>query len=377
MHKSLRIALVVLGLVAVIGAIAFLRPEKPNDTKVVRIGAVLPLTGPVAVFGTWIRNGLELAVADINASQSPGGVRIELIVEDSENQAARGLNAASKLVEVDKVDVLVSAMSTVSIPLISFAEEKRIPLLMQDVTYPRVTSQSAWVLRHFIQSDREAGIMMGFIGRQLQLKRLAILHVNDEAGVGARDALVSLAAAHGSSVIGIQGFSSTARDLRSQIIALLRSNPDGVYVFGNGPSWAAAIRQLREQGYQGTIMTNTAMAIDPFRDLAGQEAVTNIYFTMPYARSQSAGSAKFEQAYQTRFGEPAPLEARYAWDLAHLVHLAANRLPSGTGSLIEGLSGLEFDGAFGPVNVPADRDIRTSVGVAVYRDGKREILHVE
>ncbi|MCC7060328.1 MAG: ABC transporter substrate-binding protein, partial [Burkholderiaceae bacterium] len=73
------------------------------DAAVVRLGAAEALTGPVAQYGISIRNGLELAVNEINAKGGINGDRLELTVEDDQAKKEEAINVFRQLIFRDKV----------------------------------------------------------------------------------------------------------------------------------------------------------------------------------------------------------------------------------------------------------------------------------
>lgn len=81
--------------------------------KPLKIGAILPLTGPASVWGENIRNGMELARSDLLSNN----VSIEIIYEDSRANPTLGLSAFRKLQGIDNVSIIFSAFSSVSVPL--------------------------------------------------------------------------------------------------------------------------------------------------------------------------------------------------------------------------------------------------------------------
>lgn len=339
----------------------------------IKIGAVLPLTGSVSIFGEWIKNGLDLGLLDIELKNPELKGKIKIVYEDSQSDPKSGIAAFNKLVNVDKVDVVITAMSNVSIPLIAMADKAGIPLIMQDVTYPNITNTSKFVYRHFIQSDREASIMAKFAFDQ-GIKSIGILYVNDEAGLGAKKSFENIYSSLNGKVIGTESYASTDSDMKAQITKIISANPDGIYLFGNGPSWAIAIRQTKELNYHGTIFTNTAMYIPKFRELAGVTASDGVYFTYPYIDTAAQSSQNFSQIYSSKYSANPSIESAYAWDIIHIIAEAAKS--KGRSFYDKMLLVKSYEGAFGKINIPENRDITTKIAVGVIKDSKISLIKV-
>ncbi len=332
--------------------------EQPKDEKIM-LGAILPLSGPVAIFGQWARQGMELALEDI------GDDRLEIAFEDSKMDAKEGLSAFQKLVDVEEADIVVSAMSSVSVPLIPVSEERKIPLFLQDVTYPEITKNRPLVVRHFIQSDREATVLADYATNELGIKKAGVLYVNDEAGVGAKEAFKSVFEERDGQLLAMEAYSARDVDFKTQILKIKEKEVEAIYLFGNGPSWATALKQIRELGFEGKVLTNAAMFIPNFREAAG-EAAEGVYFTYPYTDLSSEEALKFKERYVAKFGEEPAMEAYYGWDLIHVIVEALEANDWKTENLKQAVVEMkEFEGAFGKTRITEEGDFLTSVGIGI------------
>ena len=83
---------------------------KKNNT--IKIGGIAPLSGGVAVYGTECKNGIDLAVEEINAAGGINGQKIEFICEDDEGDSAKSVNAYKKLVTKDRVKVIIGSLTS-------------------------------------------------------------------------------------------------------------------------------------------------------------------------------------------------------------------------------------------------------------------------
>lgn len=372
-NKSV-IVIFLIAIVAITGYFIWKNSSTHAEIKTTKVGAVLPLTGNVAVFGKWIQNGLELGLNNFETENPETKDRVKLVIEDSKNEAKDGISALNKLITTDKIDIVISAMSKVAVPLISFTEEKKLPLFMQDVTYPNVTAKGNLLFRHFIQSDREATLLSSYAINTLNAKNVAIIYVNDEAGIGAKDAFSKTFSVSGS-VLTEQSFEAKETDFKTLADKVIKMKPECVFLFGNGPSWANCLKSLHQQNYQGTILTNTAMYIPAFRKIAGEESLNNVVFTFPVIDSSSTSGKKFISLYQSKFNEYPSIESAYAYDIISLICQAAKA--EGEQSLFDKLNSVKtFDGAFGTTEIK-NRDCITKVGVAKWIVNSYSILSVK
>lgn len=366
MTKTSKIALLIIIVVIIIGGIWYMVSRRPaeEEEEIIKVGAILPLSGPVSIFGNWIREGIDMALEDINDS------RISVVYEDSKLDAKEGISAFNKLVDIDNAKIIISAMSSVSVPLIPLAKEKEILLFLQDVTYPNITVGNPLVIRHFIQSDREASILAEYALDELKIKKIGILYVNDEAGVGAKEAFKKIFEEKGGEILALESYGARDTDMKTQILKIKNQNVEGIYLFGNGPSWAQALKQIKELGFEGKILTNTAMFIKNFREIAGN-SIEGVYFTYPYADKSKTSVKRFINLYKEKYDREPEIEAYYAWDILHVL---VDSLKKNNWELknIEKviLEMKEFNGAFGKTTITPEGDFLTSIGIGVIEEGE-------
>jgi ABC-type branched-subunit amino acid transport system substrate-binding protein len=122
-----------LGLSAVVSSIGV--PRLARAAEPVKIGTLLDLTGALEAYGKPIQNGAILAAEQLNAAGGPLGRKIELVHRDTQTDPTVGIDAAKKLVELDKVVAIVGALSSgVTIPVATsvtipstFRQPRRLP----------------------------------------------------------------------------------------------------------------------------------------------------------------------------------------------------------------------------------------------------------
>jgi branched-chain amino acid transport system substrate-binding protein len=127
MHKSRRALLLAMGISA-FAATAFAQ-------STVKIGLIQPITGPAAYDGQSVVNGARLAENEINAAGGVLGQKIEIVLQDGKADPAESLNAAEKLLDRDKVRVLIGAWaSSATLAVMPLAQRYEVPLIVETST---------------------------------------------------------------------------------------------------------------------------------------------------------------------------------------------------------------------------------------------------
>jgi branched-chain amino acid transport system substrate-binding protein len=117
----------------------------------VRIGSVLSVTGPAAFLGEDMKAGMELAVEEINAKGGVAGKKIEWVFYDAESQTQKGLTATRRLLDQDKVDMIVGGgnMSGMAIAMLGLTEKASVPFISTEGAMDIVTpvAERQWTFR--------------------------------------------------------------------------------------------------------------------------------------------------------------------------------------------------------------------------------------
>ena len=139
-------ALVVLFVVMIAGMMFTGCSKKTSDT--IKIGGIFPLSGSVAVYGTECRNGVELAINEINAAGGIDGKMLELVAEDDEGSPEKSVNAYKKLVTKDKCSIIIGSLTSgCTAAISSLAQAQKVLLLAPAATQTDITDAGDYVFR--------------------------------------------------------------------------------------------------------------------------------------------------------------------------------------------------------------------------------------
>ncbi len=216
-------------LVALISSLIVISGCGKKEEKVVKIGAILPLTGPVAMYGKWVQQGMDLACEEINKLKSINGKKLQILYEDSRNDPKTGVSAINKLLSVNKVKVIVSGMTGVSFSLIPIIDKSNAVLFMTIVTHPKAPDQSRWAFRHFINKGEGAKLMASFLYDILKVKDVAILYVNDEGGIGELETFEKNFARLGGKIVFKESYKKGQIDFKNSVAKLKQSKVKDIF----------------------------------------------------------------------------------------------------------------------------------------------------
>src|SRR5712692_1973451 len=188
-----------LGVFAAWAAVASPVPVEAQET--VKIGMILAMTGPGAFYGQVMSRGAQLAVDQINKAGGIGGRRLQILIEDHKSgDADAGVTGARKLLDVDKVPVILTSYSAPTLAIQPLAVEKKVLLLNGGGVGSVLVGKSTLYNTRMLSSQTAPFVVQWAAGR-LKAKRVATLFWNDAAGQGVTAAIKETCSKFGCQVV--------------------------------------------------------------------------------------------------------------------------------------------------------------------------------
>jgi ABC-type branched-subunit amino acid transport system substrate-binding protein len=291
-------------------SMALMSCEK-GEEKPVKIGALVPLTGPLAEFGKGFRLAGDLAAEQL----AEAGFPIEIKYADTETAAIPGVEAARTLADVEKVVAIIgAAASGVSIPVAeSVSIPKQIPQISNASTSPLISYLPADQGKDFLfrtaPSDALQGVVLGQIASDEGYKSAAVFYVNNPYGQGLLDEFTKSFEAEGGKVVGsVPHDEKPAPTYVTELRQLMQSKPDVMLALGYPGQATVYLKEFFEAGYaentdllfcDGTKSVEMPKALGA-ENLAG--------FVGTAAGSVSGASLTvFQEDYKAKHGDLPPL----------------------------------------------------------------------
>lgn len=156
--------------------------QKKGDIK---IGIINSLTGSGAPYCEGIQNSLQLAADDINKTGGIKGRKLVLIYEDDQTKPDLAVSAFQKLVNVDKVQMIIGPASSGGVMACApLANERKVVLLSSGAASPDITYAGDYIFRNRSSGSQEANTTADFAFKKLGLRRIVILKINTDYGQG-------------------------------------------------------------------------------------------------------------------------------------------------------------------------------------------------
>src|SRR5215217_2967027 len=214
----------------------------------IKVGVYGDLTGQTSSFGQSTKNGIQLAVDEINAAGGVGGKKIELVIEDDQGRPEQAKTVVSKLINQDKVQAIIGEVaSTNSLAAAPVAQDAKIPMITPSSTNPKVTEVGDYISRVCFIDPFQGSVMAKFAANTLKAKTAAIIgDVNSDYSKGLTQFFEEEFTRLGGKVVAKEAYTQSDPDFKGQLTKIRNLNPDVIYVPGYYGQVGIIAKQARE-----------------------------------------------------------------------------------------------------------------------------------
>jgi ABC-type branched-subunit amino acid transport system substrate-binding protein len=257
------------GLIVAAAALGMAGSADAQEKKI-KIGVIYDLTGPLAGGGSELQYTGAKIMLDHYAKTGVEGYKVEAVYADAQSKPDVAINEAIRLVEQEKVDMLLGFFSSAQcVPVAARVEQlKKFMWITTCISSSVLDNKNyKYIFRPQASGDQFGMMTMDFIAQNAQSKfgkepkdmRVAIIHEDGAYGVDVAKGNVAGAKKAGFNVVLKEGYSATAPDLSALVTKLKRAQPDVIFHTGYNPDITLLLRQARDQGLKfGALMGHGA-----------------------------------------------------------------------------------------------------------------------
>ncbi len=258
-----------LGLVVLPGAPAFAQ----SCTGPIKFGLTTPLTGNLALLGVQARNGVELAVEEINKAGGIAGQQIVLTSEDTGASSTDALNTMNRIIEGKPLVIFGSMISPHIFTQTEVVTKSETPFIVA-ATNAKVTGQgSKWLFRTHAHDGQLADLVPRYLVEKLGKKKPGILVVADDYGLGASRGIQATLEKLGTPAVVAASYAPTDKDMSAQLLEIKDKGADSIILFGRPADVALVMKQRSELGINLTVIGNSSTSAQTtLNNLSPQEA---------------------------------------------------------------------------------------------------------
>ncbi len=301
--KIFPIALIVLIVVTIL-SLSFFNEENSGQLTV---GAILPLSGPAAIWGENVKKGMDLALEN--------HPEIKVLYEDSLGKAADGISAFHVLKE-KRVDLMLSVLSTVSVPLAKTALDEKVPLLATLTAANTIVND--YTTRYYSNAQNFAEpSFTDPSSPTANVKKIAVVHRNDELGKSVMEKIEKLSLDHGKEIVFRDSFTPNETDFSTLLLKVKSSGAEALFFVPVTPGEATGIVKKSKD-----LSLNIPLieASNVFADFGTRELVAGSeFYSNAYNFSTPGNAEEFKAKYQAKYGTQPNFAGAYGYDVVNFM----------------------------------------------------------
>ncbi|MDL2353659.1 MAG: ABC transporter substrate-binding protein [Pseudomonadota bacterium] len=312
----------------------------------IKIGVAGPFTGGSAPMGVSMRDGVKLAVAEINAKGGVLGRQLQIVERDDEAKNERGVQIAQELINKEKVAATVGYINTgVALASQRFYQEAKIPVMNNVATGSIITQQFAkepenYIFRNSANDSIQSAMIVEEAITRRKFKKVAILADSTNYGQLGREDLEKALEKKGIKAVATEKYNLKDVDMTSQLLKAKQAGAEAVLTYGIGPELAQIANGMEKLGWKVPLIGSWTLSMGNFIDNAGKNGDGT---RMPQTFIQDATTPKrkafidaYVKAYNPPNGRmPSPVSAAQGYDSIYLLAAAIKQAGSTDGPKVK------------------------------------------
>lgn len=326
----------------------------------IKVGVNYELSGNVATYGQDSVNGIELAINEINADGGVNGKEIELVKLDNKSEASEATSVATKLVTQNGVIAILGPATSGNFKAtIPVAESNQVPIISASATADDVTNNDGavyeYVFRTCFSDSYQGSAMATYAAETLGASNAVVIQdTSSDYAKGLAENFISTFEEAGGNIVGQEGYVAGDTDFNAILTKIKALDFDVVYLPGYYSEVGLIIKQARDLGIESPFMGGDGYDSPTLLELAGAEALNNVYFTNHYSSiDQDPLVVKFQEAYKAKYNTDASAFNALGYDLGYFIADAIGRAESLDAAAVHDAlaSTTDFTGVTGSITV--------------------------
>jgi branched-chain amino acid transport system substrate-binding protein len=271
----------------------------------IKIGAVVPTTGPLSLSGKQYFNTLTMAEEDINKAGGINGQPIKFVIEDAGASNSTAVNAFVKLTQETKPPfVFLSSYSTQNLATAPDVVKAEIPVMYAGGADAVSDSSGGWMFR-IRPTDSLAARGMAQYVKTLKATKPGIMYIQNDFGQGGAQAAAKQLEATGITPVGSEAYGQNDKEYSAQLLRLRQKGADVILTFVYPADGALLLRQVKALGMKVPVVASSASFLPASLQLLSPSDLDNVWgvidaFVDP---SVSDRMADFTKRYKAKFGQ--------------------------------------------------------------------------
>ena len=320
MLKSIFKVICVLGFVLIIAGNSW-------SAEPIKIGGLFSVTGPPSFLGEPERNTANMMVDQINKAGGIKGRMLKLVVYDTQGDATKAVQAATRLIKDDRVSAIIGPSTTgETMAVIPIVERAGIPLISCAAGIKITDPVKKWVFKT-AQNDSLAVERIYDYLKKRNINKVAILTVSDGFGSSGREQLKLRVKDFGITIVSDEIYGPNDTDMTAQLVKIRGSKAQAIICWGTNPGPAKVARNARQLGLTIPLYMSRGVSSKKFIELAGDAAEgimlpsgrVVVAQLLPKSDQQKKSLLAYVRDYKKHFKVEGDHFGGHAWDAVMLL----------------------------------------------------------
>ena len=348
-----------------------------NNANEAKVALLTTTSGAAAAYGESIKNGAELAVAQINADAK--NVKINLLVEDTKGDKNEAINAMNKVIAKDKVVAVIGPMLSGEMMAAGpIANKNKVVALGTSTTAEGITDIGDYIFRNAVPESLAVDAAIRQSHKVLGFKTAAIMYSNNnDQMVSVNNTAKKALESEGVQIVATETFADKDTDFSAQLTKIQQAKPDIIIVASLYQEGALIMKKMRELGMNQPVVGSNGFNSPAFIKNAGAAADGAIVGTPWFPNKDDQKVRDFRKAYVEKYGHEPDQFAAQAYDAVFLYEAALKAAGSTTDreKFRNALKGIkDFVGVTGKFQFNEKRDPSMEVQVLQIKNGQFDAL---
>ena len=298
----------------------FAQKEEGKEPYV--IGAVFAITGPNSMLGDPEKKTVDMLVEEINGKGGINGHPVKVIVYDTEGDATNCKNKVKRLIEVDKVDVIIGpTLSGTSLAVKDDINNAGMPFISCAASIKITEPVTKWVFKT-AQSDVLAVNKIIEFAKAKKIDKVAIITVSNAFGESGKEMLENLLPKSKIEIVTKEAYGPNDTDMTAQLTKINGTTAQAVICWGTNPGPAIVAKNMKQLGMKQLLIQSHGVASKKFIELAGDAAngvvlpagKLIVAAQLPDSDPQKATLVDYTKKYESKYNSSISTFGGHAWD---------------------------------------------------------------
>jgi branched-chain amino acid transport system substrate-binding protein len=354
-------------------------PAPSSATDTIKFGEVGSLTGTEATFGKSTKDGIDLAVKELNEAGGIKGKKVEVVVYDDQSKPEEARTVVTRLITQDHVNVVLGEVaSTNSLQMAPICQSNQVPMITPSSTNPKVTQQGDFIFRVCFIDPFQGQVMAKFARQNLKVNKVAVFKdQRSDYSIGLAEYFEREFKALGGEIVVEESYSKGDSDFKAQLTKIRAEKAEAIYVPGYYNDIGLIAKQSRQLGIKAPLLGGDGWESEKLFELGGS-ALDGCYYSNHYStETPTPEIRRFIDHFKAAYGGTIPDSlAALGYDAAKVAADAMSRAKTLSGPDVRDAIAAtkDFDGVTGRITIDKDRNavkpaviLRIEGGKALYQ----------